>query len=282
MLDHEEYVEQGYFYRTLSERLPKNMPLQELLRQIKEEMLGSTKLPMAIDFLRSELEHTGAFGSAMARLPHYFTPFQTYLVQEAENERGQFDMRTALVILRAEVGYRAQEISRQGLFVFQFETLCRNRLRYDRGLTAIAGDPIYDDSWRDWVLSVRHDIGLIDFADLLFVRSELFQQHRQARSGDSEPPQQPVLFGEREGRIALANRGKDPLYLFAALQRHLGYPVVPRPQPPDDTAKVIPQLRRRMERLELRMKLIEEEQREGIDITKFYRPDSDSNSKADS
>ena len=189
-------------------------------------------------------------------------------------------MRTALVILQAEVGYRAQAISRQGLFVFQFETLCRNRLRYDRGLTAIAKDPIYDDSWRDWVLSVRHDIGLIDFADLLFVRSELFQQHRQARSGDSEAPQQPVLFGEREGRIALANRGKDPLYLFAALQRHLGYPVVPRPKPPDETANVIPQLRRRMERLELRMKLIEEEQREGIDITKFYRPDS--NSKAGS
>ena len=276
MLDREEYVEQGYFYRTLSERLPKNMPMQELLRQVKEEMLGSTKLPMAIDFLRSELEHAGAFGSAMARLPHYFTPFQTYLVQEAEDERGQFDMRTALEILRAEAGYRAQEILPQGLFTFQFETLCRNRLRYDRGLAAISGDPIYDDSWRDWILSVRHDIGLVDFAHLLFVRSELFQEHRRARGGDDETAENPVLFGAKEGRIAVANRGKDPLYLFAALQRHLGYPAVPRPKPPDDTAQVIPQLKRRMERLELRMKLFEEEQREGIDITRFYRPDAGS------
>ena len=38
-----------------------------------------------------------------------------------------------------------------------------------------------------------------------------------------------MLFGEKEGRIAMANRRKDPLYLFSALQRHLGYPSVPRP-----------------------------------------------------
>ena len=31
----------------------------------------------------------------------------------------------------------------------------------------------------------------------------------------------PVLFGAQEGRIAKAHRGKDPLFLFAALQRHL-------------------------------------------------------------
>jgi len=276
MLDREEYVEQGYFYRTLSERLPQNMPLQELLRQVKEEMLGSTKLPMAIDFLRTELEHTGEFGSAMARLPHYFSPFQTYLVQEAENDRGRFDLRTALEILRAEAGYRAQEVSPQGLFLFQFEALCRNRLRYDPGLTAMSGDPVYDDDWRAWILNVRHQIGLLDLADLLFIRSELFHERRQKRTGDSGEPKQLVLFGAKEGGIALANRGKDPLYLFAALQRHLGYPEVPRPKPPDDTAQVIPQLKRRMERLEHRMKLIEEEQREGIDITKFYRPHADS------
>ncbi len=33
---------------------------------------------------------------------------------------------------------------------------------------------------------------------------------------------------------------------------------------------MIPQLQRRMERLELRLKLMEDEQKHGIDITKFY------------
>ena len=107
MLNREEYVEQAYFYRTLSERLPKNMPLQELLRQVQEEMLGSTKLPMAIDFLRTELEHTGEFGSAMARLPHYFAAFQTYLVREAENEGGQFDLRISDCTPRESLAARA-------------------------------------------------------------------------------------------------------------------------------------------------------------------------------
>ena len=88
-------------------------------------------------------------------------------------------------------------------------------------------------------------------------------------------PNCPVLFGEKEGRIALANRAKDPLFLFAALQRHLGYPQVPRPKPVDETPALIPQLMRRVERLETRTKLLEEEQRGGIDITRFYNsPDA--------
>ena len=105
MLDREEYIEQAYLFRILGERLPQNMPLQELLRQVREELLATTKLPLAVDFLRSELEHSGAFAPAMARLSHYFTPYQTYVVDEAENERGRFDMRIALAILQAEAGY---------------------------------------------------------------------------------------------------------------------------------------------------------------------------------
>jgi len=271
MLDREEYVEQAYFFRTLSERLPKNMPLQELLRQTKEELVASTKLPLAIDFLRSELEHAGVLAPAMARLPHYFTPFQTYLVREAENEHGRFDLRIALEILRAEAEYRSQAISPQGLFLFQFESLSRNRLHYDRGLGAMAEDPAYDDDWREWVLIVRRQIGLIDFCNLLYVRSEYYQIQRAKRLGGVAELERPVLFGEKEGQIAFANRGKDPLYLFAALQRHLGYPTVPRPKPHDDTPEVIPQLLRRMERLETRVKLLQDEQRGGLDITKLYK-----------
>jgi hypothetical protein len=45
---------------------------------------------------------------------------------------------------------------------------------------------------------------------------------------------------------------------------------VPRPVPPDQTHELIPQLARRLERLEARIKLMEEERRTGLDITKFY------------
>ena len=74
-----------------------------------------------------------------------------------------------------------------------------------------------------------------------------------------------MLFGEGEGRIALANRGKDPLLLFSALHRHLGYPEVPRPPKPDESPQLVPQLMRRVERLEARLKLVEEEMKGGID-----------------
>jgi len=270
MLDREEYVEQAYLFRILGERLPRNMPLQELLRQVREELLASTRLPLAVDFLRTELEHVGVFSPAMARLAHYFTPFQTYVIREAEDERGRFDMRIALEVLRAEANYRAEEASRQGIFLFHFETICRNKLRYDHGLQAMAQDEIYDQHWREWILTVSRQVGIIDFADLLYVRSEYYQARRQRLHGKNIPPEKPMLFGEREGKIAFANRGKDPLYLFAALQRHLGYPPVPRPRPSDRTGEIIPQLSRRVERLETRLKLLEDEQGEGIDITKFY------------
>jgi hypothetical protein len=269
MLEREEYVEQAYLFRILGERLPKNMPLQELLRQVQEELLASTRLPLAVDFLRSELEHLGVFATAMAKLKHYFAPFQTYLVREAESEGGRFDLRIALEVLRAEATYRAEGASRQGIFLFQFETLCRNRLQYDPGFTAISQDPLYNDEWRAWILSVRSQLGLIDFGDLIYFRSDYFQKRRAARLGESVEPANPILFGEREGRIAFANRSKDPLYLFAAMQRHLGYPAVPRLEPPNTLPDLIPQLARRMEKLETRIKLLEEEQRGGIDLAQL-------------
>jgi hypothetical protein len=270
MLEQEEYIEQAYLFRVLRERLVENMPLQELLSQTKEEILATTKLPMALDFMLGELKHRGVFGAAMARLPHYFSPFQTYVIQEAENERGRFDMRVALEILRHEAEYRAQAPAPQGLFFFQFETICRNRLRYDPGLLAISNDPVFDANWREWILAVRRQIGLVDLADLLLARSEFYANRRALRGQPT--PDKPILFGEKEGKIAAANRRKDPLFLFAALQRHLGYPAVPRVKPYDPTPQLIPQMLRRLERLEVRLKLLEDEQREGIDITKFYTP----------
>jgi hypothetical protein len=268
-LDHDEYVEQAHFFRALGERLPQNMPLQDLLSQLQEESLAITKLPLALGFLLGELKHAGVISTAMAKLPHYFTPFQTYVVQEAESEGGRFDMRVAFELLRFEAEYLASGATRQGMFMYQFECLCRNRLRYEQGLDAMAQDPIYNEDWREWITTVRRQIGIVDFADMVYVRSEHYVNRRAIRRGPEEP-EKPVLFGEKEGRIAMANRRKDPLYLFAALQRHLQYPRVPRPKPVDEAQQVLPKLLRRMESLEVRLKLLEDEQRQGIDLTKFY------------
>jgi hypothetical protein len=269
MLAREEYVEQAYLFRMLLERLGQNIPLQELLAQAKYELLASTKLPMALDLLLAELKHRGQMSTGMQLLQHYFVPFQTFLVAEAELDRGKFDFKTALRILAAEAEYRSKgEVDPQGLFFYQFEAISRNRLRYDRGLLAMSLDPIYTDQWRDWILEVRKQLGLVDLADMIYLRSQFFEDRRSRF--DSVEAKAPALFAVSEGRIAFANRRKDPLFLFAAMQRHLGYPAVPRLEPIDPIPTIVPQLQRRIERLESRVKLLEEEERGGIDITKFY------------
>jgi hypothetical protein len=303
-LGREEYIEQAHFFHALAERLRQNVPAQEVLSSVREEVLATTKLPMAIDFLLAELRHSGVFGPAMSRLGHYFTPFQAFVVVESENERGRFDLWVGLEVLRREADYRAGEPTRQGIFLYQFEVLCRNRLNYDRGLEAVALDPAFDATWRDWIRIVRRQIGMVDLADLIYVHSEHYRRRAAGtsqragstgeRAGSSPTPEPAgvgaedgparsdadgaapgvVLFGEREGRIALANRRKDSLYLFSSLHRQLGYPEVPRADPASAGQSLLPQLARRLEQLEMRMKLVEEEQRGGIDLTQFYqRPD---------
>jgi hypothetical protein len=265
----EEYIEQAHFFGMLAERLAENAPAQEVLASAREEVLATTKLPMAIDFLLSELRHAGVMATAMAKLSHYFTPLQAYIISEGENERGRFDLRIGLDILAREAQYRSGTYvgskrlpTVQGLFLYQFEVLCRNRLGYDKGLTAVAGDTSYPPEWKTWILAIRHQVGIIDIADLIYVQSE----HAAKRGGASASP----LFGDQEGRIALANRKKDPLYLFNSMHRQLGYPEPPRTHRASQDDNPIPAMARRMEQLEKRLKLLEEEQRGGLDLTKFY------------
>ncbi|MCH8840425.1 MAG: hypothetical protein IH831_07050 [Planctomycetes bacterium] len=316
-LEREEYVEQHHFFTVLGERLAENVPAQEVLALVREEILATTKLPMAIDFLLAELRHQGVFAAGMKKLGHYFTPFQCYVISEAEHDRRRFDLRIALEILAREAKYRAEPgISRQGLFLYHFEALCRNRLGYDPGLEAMAQDPSFDGPWRDWILTVRRQIGIVELADLIYVRSEYYHQRLMADEDPQRAERSPAtdentqravqspatdentqravqspatasggedggedapgedapdpLFGLREGRIAWANRLKDPLVLFAALQRHLGYPPVPRTKTADPEERLLPVLARRVEQLESRLKLLEEEQRGGIQLERFY------------
>jgi len=50
LLEREEYVEQAYFFRVFRERLDENVPAQEILSTIHEEILSTTKLPMLSSF----------------------------------------------------------------------------------------------------------------------------------------------------------------------------------------------------------------------------------------
>ncbi|MGI9453176.1 MAG: hypothetical protein ACR2NE_01300 [Pirellulales bacterium] len=280
MLAREEYIEQSYLFRTLGERMLDGVATQEALKNLGHEILATTKLPLAIDYLVSDLKLTGTIAPAMRQLNHYFTAFQTFVITEAEDEEGRFDLRTALVILEREARYLAEGGTPEGLFLYRFECLSRNRLDYMRGLLATANDDIFNTDWTAWITMVSRQVGLVDLADLIYIRSDELLRRQKGRASFhthdatqneeySDTKNNAVLFGEKEGRIAWANRGKDPLYLFAALQRQLGYPVVPKPKRPQPQAESPALMARRIDRLELRVKLLEEETKDGIDLSQF-------------
>jgi len=278
-LAREEYIEQAHLFDSLAKQVQlepeMQQPLQVLLQWLKQEVLATTKLPLAIDYLIAEIKHLGTMGTAFANLPHYFSSFQTYLINEAEAEQGRFDIWQAFRILHREAELRAADVSPNAMFFFQFETLCRNRLSYDYGLEAMSRDYHYDGTWAAWILSVRHKIGIVDLTDLVYVHSQHYVDNESRRLDAEVPRPEPLLFPEKEGRIALANRHKEPLYFFSSLQRHLGFPGSPRPPRPSEVTSLLPKLVRQIEHLETRVRLLEDEQRQkGIDLSQFYAKDS--------
>jgi len=274
LLEREEYVEQAYFFRAYRERLADGVPSQEILAQVREELLSNTRLPVALEVIEGELLLRGQLVDGMQHLGHYFTPFQVFVVGQSEDERARFDQYTALEVLEKEAEYRAEEPTATGLFIYHFEAISRNHLGYDHGLEAVAADPIYDQDFTNWILRIRTELGTIDFADMIYVRSEqMVVDQRRHRGTDEWEADFPILFGLKEGRIAKANRGKDPLYMFAALQRQLHYPVVPRSHKSDDD-ELDPALERRLQMIEKRLQLTESELKGGVDLTEFYaKPD---------
>lgn len=273
LLDREEYIEQAYFFRIFRERLATNTAAQEILERVHEEILSTTRLPLAIQFLATELKHSGSLASGLALLPHYFTPFQAFVVTQTERENLRFGLEGALLVLEREAIYRSEQPTRAGLFVYEFEVLCRNRLGYDEGLEAMARDPFFERVWAEYIEIVRRQVGVVDFAELIYLRSEYYIE-TQRRLDQGYDPAWPPLFGTKEGKIARANAGKDPLYLFAALQRQLGYPEVPRPRHRDDIESRIEVLQVRCRELEMRVKLLEAETKGQLDLTQFKLPDA--------
>src|SRR5688572_25840291 len=108
-LDREEYIEQAYFFRVFRDRVAENLPAQEVLANIHEEILSTTRLPMAIQFLATELKHSGNLSTGFSRLPHYFTPYQAFVIQQTEKEGIRFSFPMALLILEREAAYKASQ-----------------------------------------------------------------------------------------------------------------------------------------------------------------------------
>jgi len=263
-LERSEYIEQAYFFRVYRERLDAKMPSQEILQTIHEEILATTRLPMAIDFLRGEILLRGRISDGMKRLEHYFTAFQTFVVERAEDDRSRFDKRVALQILEREAEYRSGTPTMPGLFIYQFESLARNRLGYKAGMAAMAADPFYDEHWRTWITRLERQLGTRDLAGFIYGASEQYRADEKITDREDPP-----LFGAQEGRIAKANIGRELLYMFAALQRQLDYPKVPEPERNLAEEVFHPLLEQRLHEIEKRMQLIEADQKGGVDLSEF-------------
>lgn len=269
VLTTEEYIEQAYFFRAMRERIADGQATQEILEHLQNELLSTTRLPMAVQFMLSELRHSGLMSDAFERLPHYFTPFQAFVMKRAEDDTSRFTIQQALLILERLATYYAEGPSPAGLFVYQLEVLARNRLGYTEGLKAAESDEFYSDAWREYLRLVRGQLGIRDVAELIFARSQHYVIVRRHSEPAYEAPFQ-ILFGEKEGKIAAANIGKDPMFLFSTLQRQLGYPVVPKPPKVDVQKNLFESILQRLTTLENKLNLLEGEVTGKMDLSKLY------------
>ena len=237
VLEREEYIEQAYFFHTFRERLLDGLASQEILARIGEELLSTTKLPLAVSFLHIEMKGTGQMGPAVERINHYFTPFQAHVVNQAETDLSRFAMDQALLILEREAKFKAEGPSLPALFVFQFEALSRNRLGYTKGLAAMAGDPLYTEDWVDYILTLQSSGWATSTSpDLIFVPVRaVCSASRQAASNPEFIPKFPILFTARRKERSARNRLSDAIR--CTFSRHCSSsatPEVPRPAAPDE------------------------------------------------
>ena len=211
MLERDEYIEQAYLFRSLLERMDENASVQDLLRSIREEILSTTNLPKAIDFLTAELKLTGALSDGMSRSATTSRRFRPTSWAKRSAKEASSISAPRWKCSGSKPAFRGEGSDAAGLVRLSVRIVARNRLGYDRGLEAMSRDPIYDDAWREWILNVRRQVGIVDFADLLYVRSEHFSKQRKAQGLDGEGREQADPVRRERRRIALAHRRKDPL-----------------------------------------------------------------------
>ena len=201
VLDRDEYVEQAYLFRAFRDRLADNLPAQDILTRVHEELLSSTRLPYAVQFLVAELKHSGLLASGFEKLPHYFTPFRR--LSSGKQKRNRALPMTTLCSSWSASALQSRDSNEAGLVHIPVRDDRRNRLGYLGG-TAASRDPLYDGEWRAFVSGSKpRQVGDMDFADLVYLRSELYVQEQRRESIVRTFTN--ALFGEKEGKIAKAS-----------------------------------------------------------------------------
>ena len=241
-------------------------PSQEILARVGEELLSTTKLPLAVSFLHTEIKGSGLMAPAMARIGHYFTAFQTHVIGQAEIAMSRFSMEQALLILEREAKYKADGPSLAGLFIFQFESLSRNRLGYTRGLAAMAQDPFYTEDWSDYILTLQTRLGDVDFADLIFVRSDYFvQRATEAQPRVRAQVSRPLRRAGGEDRPGQPRPRPDVPLLGTPAPAWLSRS--PAPRRPDELEARVLLLEQKIAQLENRLKVAESELNQDVDLS---------------
>ena len=116
MLEREEYIEQAYLFKALGERMRENMATQDLLLWIKEEILSTTRLPMAMDFLAAELKLQGRLPRRWRSWRIISRRFKPMWLARRKTNGAKFDISVALKILEREARYRAEGSNAAGNF----------------------------------------------------------------------------------------------------------------------------------------------------------------------
>ena len=151
---------------------------------------------------------------------------------------------------------------------------------------------MYTDEWSQWITRLQASLGERELAEIIYVASQHYQNRRASSRSPASGPADgagklisdslpSALFGDQEGRIAKANIGRDPLFFFAALQRQLNYPSVPRTALAENDKTLAAFLEARLNKIEQRLKIAEMEMKGGIDLTRFYKHGETDISKID-
>ncbi|MEZ6078706.1 MAG: hypothetical protein R3C56_24435 [Pirellulaceae bacterium] len=110
----------------------------------------------------------------MAMLKHYFVPFQTFLIAEAETDRRTFRLPNC----PANPGRRIQSTHRRAIYFGRFVLLpVRSYLSQSSQLRSrtkrpASEDPAYPPAWQEWLLILRQ-LGLVDLLMTSFAANSL-------------------------------------------------------------------------------------------------------------
>ena len=143
VLEREEYVEQAYFFRTFPRTGRRQPAFAGSAGHARpgdpDDDPPASRRPVPGD--GDQAQRPAGHGlRALARTTSI--RFRRSSFARPKTRSCRFSMDTALLVLEREATYRASNPTRPGLFVYQFETICRNRLGYWDGLTAMSEDPL--------------------------------------------------------------------------------------------------------------------------------------------